>query len=625
MISQLPNKKNMARTFRIHPAIGVARMGNSPTAYYVGPETPGVPPNWDDATKKFNSFRDDHGRIKRQGARFRVFEYFLDEATQKWGNPMEVKLGAADVVDIQWRVHLANRKASFFAFDGQNGALDNYIERSQIPGNSLIKDELTNLRNATVAPADREAKLEVDVGEKQLSAKDGGEVEMTNPNRDIPIQSLGTLKLDEGRLVVLGGYGQSDTNAKQPDGEPTLPMREYANNDTWFDDASDGPVKARVCLTDGTFIDAEAAWVLVGPPDFAPPIGNVVTLYDTIWDVAVRKPVPIGPFELSGELLTMNRQQAAWAANGGKTLKGYQPSFLKEIYPLLKRALDVRDLHESSLGTKSYHRRSIDYGELFGPNGQSLRETIFQRMRNPDAPKIEWESMPRGNGDNYRSLERLKDREPIEGDPAPNSLFSVTRVQYALLREWAAGNFQNDWTGSEPNPESSLNPLPEQLDKAAVDNSVGGPFYPGIDCSWLIRTPELYSSPLRLKVPAQPLAEISIQPLRVGGIEFRPGFFSQQMALPWQADFYDCQKEKYQTPNGSEFYFMWWAAHRPDDVFPSGQTDQQRWTRLLDSRSAKPDDPDQDDNYDRFSQMLKGWHDLKFVSVHNGSHWEEEP
>ena len=69
---------------------------------------------------------------------------------------------------------------------------------------------------------------------------------------------------------------------------------------------------------------------------------------------------------------------------------------------------------------------------------------------------------------------------------------------------------------------------------------------------------------------------------------------------------------------------MWWTAHRPDNVFPSGGPKQERWTRLLDSRSKNPGDPDDYYNFDRFVQMLRGWSELKFVSVRNGDHWQEE-
>ncbi len=49
---------------RIHPGIGVARIGNSTDEYFIGPEAPGEVPS------PQGGFKDLSGRIKRQVARF---------------------------------------------------------------------------------------------------------------------------------------------------------------------------------------------------------------------------------------------------------------------------------------------------------------------------------------------------------------------------------------------------------------------------------------------------------------------------------------------------------------------------------------------------------------------------
>src|SRR4051794_20015448 len=87
----------------IHPAIGIARVGNSPDEWFLGPETPGphpVPPD---------GFKDATGRIKPQAARFRL--YGLDAEDQV------VAEVTADNADISWTVHLANTKAAWYDFD----------------------------------------------------------------------------------------------------------------------------------------------------------------------------------------------------------------------------------------------------------------------------------------------------------------------------------------------------------------------------------------------------------------------------------------------------------------------------------------------------------------------------
>ena len=51
----------------IYPPIGVARVGNSTTEFYIGPEVPDPLP----AAPGF--YRDSKGAIKREAARFRIY------------------------------------------------------------------------------------------------------------------------------------------------------------------------------------------------------------------------------------------------------------------------------------------------------------------------------------------------------------------------------------------------------------------------------------------------------------------------------------------------------------------------------------------------------------------------
>ena len=53
--------------YAIHPGIGIARVGNSPDEYFIGPEAPGEVPDPD------GGYKDSAGRIKRQAARFRIY------------------------------------------------------------------------------------------------------------------------------------------------------------------------------------------------------------------------------------------------------------------------------------------------------------------------------------------------------------------------------------------------------------------------------------------------------------------------------------------------------------------------------------------------------------------------
>jgi hypothetical protein len=80
---------------KIHPAIGVGGLDNSPDAFFIGPER-----RWEHPDPR-RGFKDAQCRVKRQAARFRVYAYNDDGTVNE--------LTAAEA-DITWRVHLANKR-----------------------------------------------------------------------------------------------------------------------------------------------------------------------------------------------------------------------------------------------------------------------------------------------------------------------------------------------------------------------------------------------------------------------------------------------------------------------------------------------------------------------------------
>src|SRR5437660_1228788 len=104
----------MPTTFKIHPAIGFARLGNSPESF-PGPTIPG-------ATSRPEKYRDSGKRLKCQAAAFWVYAY--DEANPS-APPAKVEVGPGNAVTaIEWTVHLANKKAAWFNFNGLVGSGD---------------------------------------------------------------------------------------------------------------------------------------------------------------------------------------------------------------------------------------------------------------------------------------------------------------------------------------------------------------------------------------------------------------------------------------------------------------------------------------------------------------------
>ncbi len=126
---------------RIHPGIGIARVGNSDSDYYIGPEVmnPELTP--------FGATRDAAGAIKRQAARFRVYGYDAQ------GNVV-AEIQQSKNSTVEWAVHVANRKAQWYEF---NAAMD-------LPETA---DITVPLRNPKVSSGDRGA-LAIDPGEKKI-------------------------------------------------------------------------------------------------------------------------------------------------------------------------------------------------------------------------------------------------------------------------------------------------------------------------------------------------------------------------------------------------------------------------------------------------------------------------
>ena len=446
---------------KIYPAIGIARVGNSPTAFFIGPEHVGA------SSSPEGGYKDAQGRMKRQAARFRVFGYdsrghLVQELTQK------------DAI-ITWTVHLANKKAAAREFKG--------LDRNAPLRNATIKDRSLLI----IDPGPRTL-----VGRRQSASFDTGTF------TDLKKVPLGDIRTDDdGRLLVLGGFGHSRSPKRQP-------LQDYANNDGWHDDVSDGPVTAQIRLKGATAsLTAAGAWVIVGPPDFAPPVGTTTTLYDTLLQKAVD---------------TLGVKPAA------------QPSFTKDIYPILARTIALKWVSRLAGPIHDFLSTVIP-----PPGSPEIRQMIFSRLRDP-------------------SNDTVGDMPQLLSDTAKPNFETVTKLQYAMMKKWSDGDFVNDWKGSPVDPEIT----PEGLTRAALDACVGGPFFPGIEAGWMLRDVYAFAESFRLD-----------------HTHLEAGDVTKQMALPWQADFHDCKSEK--DPDGIES--SWWPTQRPDAVFPEAGGPQVNWTR----------------------------------------------
>ena len=232
------------RRVAIHPAVGVARVGNSRDAFFFGAETPG-------SLSRAVRSRIRPAPSQNRRRRFRIFGYDAE-------NRVVGELTATEV-DVSWRMTVADAKAAWYDVDV---AFD--VEGA--PG--------AGRRNPDVADRDR---LTVRATPRSLGGAAAGPLPLDGGRfQGVPI-TLGEVMTDrDGRLVVLPGAGAAYS------GPGAAPLGGFADNDGWTDDICDGPVGATVRIGGRTF-EADPAWLMCVRPNYAPAIASsLVTVFDAV-------------------------------------------------------------------------------------------------------------------------------------------------------------------------------------------------------------------------------------------------------------------------------------------------------------------------------------------------------
>jgi len=539
--------------FKIHPAIGIARVGDSPDNFYLAPEEAGQLPNEltpDGKEQPIKKFKDDQQRVKRQAARFRVYVYddnFKQGKELQIGDTIEVvrtktgQLMTGQVLDIVWTVYLANKKSSWYEFqqlDGEHGYSDSHP-----------------LRNADVTDSNARQQLIIDPGpqtvsyinEKQRTAQfakgqNPGYTQSFPPKlTPFSIETLGELRVIQqgnfNRLLVLGGYGNSGSY-KKGFGEPVI--KHYANNDGWFDDVSDGPVMAqikyKVLKEDGrdpspatnpiqTVTVEVPAWVVVGYPRYAPQIMDIVTMDELVYDVAVREfgydPYMYGTPPFSGtqtppdpsdsKALALWREQAQWNPD-------YYPYFYRDIWPILTRPqnfafvmdfdpLTGGDPHNTTSGEGGNFDRSVISIPPFDGEDPVEREQrrqarifVWRVLRKPGLENM-WTFPVDPKMPKYLPIMMpfLCGDNPLS-NTVPSKFLRLTDTQLFILHQWGEGKFINEELEDIPvtNPEQSA-VTGDDLDRGVLSNALGGAFCPGGEIAWIMRNPAIYAAPYRIR------------------------------------------------------------------------------------------------------------------------------
>ncbi len=456
----------MGTAYKIHPGIGIARVGRSTKGYFLQGERAGAPPFEISPTGEeapFTGYKDDTFLIRREAVRFRVYRYETDDTTGRMTLIGEVLPSDAKVI---WRVTLANSKSAGPAMVTGDG-----------PGGSrVIIPKWGELRNDLPSGVDRDtlvARTSYEVsGSKVTAPRKTGRIGLDEV-------FIGEARTDDaGRLIVLGGLGFAGTFDHVAHELP-----DFLNNPGWYDDVADGPVDADLLFPDGTRVSVQhGAWVVVAPPDFVPNTAPVLNLFDVLED----------DFFRDGRL------------NLPSTI-----SYVDDIRPILQKMADLEDVNDMRVWGEAKSLLANE-SRLADPTpaGAAARQHAMIVMLKPERPG------------------GLMD-------------FRYTSYVKAKLERWRAGQFIPGRDASRPALTE-----PEELDQATLRRAVGGGFFPGIEAGFMFTLPSLFSE----------LGRFSRGPFQDHDGKMRalvPGSVTQRMAVPWQADFTECEGR-------------WWPSQRPD-------------------------------------------------------------
>jgi hypothetical protein len=199
---------------------------------------------------------------------------------------------------------------------------------------------------------------------------------------------------------------------------------------------------------------------------------------------------------------------------------------------------------------------------------KALRLQVLHLFRSPEGPNADPSKWPQMYGD------------AVQVANSPRGYLALTKTQYKFLQDWADGNFLTDWDcekGTDVYPRSiedlAVADRPEHLDRAALWFCLGGPFHPGCEMTWPMRTATLYTGPFRIRprAPGQPepdygdvlkpeVAVSTYGPLFAHG----PGDVTRWLALPWQTDSASCGAGY--NPTYDPYLPTFWPARVPNHV-----------------------------------------------------------
>lgn len=627
----------LIKSIRVHPGMGLARLGNS-EEFFIGPEAPGMvvdPGGSGGPGPGGGTYRDGKSRLKRQAQRFRVYGYDANGRVVA-----ELTPDSDQVESLRWRVHVRNMKAANYAFQGAYLFNPDKLRNPGIqPGKKPIeRDKLIIDPGVHTIGSDHDGQVAMkgDVFTGAGKSKLPGQLRYEgftpkDPSKEVEVTykeargiELGRLRLDsKDRLLFIpgAGKGESVTTPKvalsnpsethdppngPDDGESPLTNQfAYFNIPGWWDDTCGGEIDATVVLKDGTVLSTRdnvksvadegtrnaraGAWIVTAPPKYSPYMYHVVSLLDRVYEAF----------------------PDAYPYAGQKT------SFYRDVYPIFARAVNYGWVSAQAAGvaerTKGAAHGPKQPGNLLSPGylklladphdkSKSIRKMVYNLMRHaagkrsrlvdslqPPPPQrpTSWKKDEFKESVQHNLMPILwgSGGMPIQNqqldNDMPNQYLSLTDWQLNRMKHWADGDFEvGEKHEPEPLEQLPLADQPHALDASALEPTVAGGFHPGIEFTYLILYKEKFAEAFRVHKDTE------------------PGALAAYMASPWHGDFWSCNT-------------AWWPTQRPDIVFEYDRKAQSRtyreWFRGYDG------DGEPLSSSDGYNQMVYAWSKLGMV------------
>lgn len=602
------------KTYKIYPSLGCARVGNGPAKKEHVIFTPEVP--WENQDKVSLDYLMPDGAIKKQAQRFRIYECDANGVPTK-----QIEIGKDGVQKVKWHADVANKKAFWYDF---NNALDLSVLKSngnispEVAKNRLAPSQTAKLRNPNVLGEMRE-QLVIAPGKKTVS-KESTTADLSssfpspqktkykglvmNLIQHLAIEpdqvKLGSLEYDDdGTLIFYPGDGISEALKASSLND------DFADNSNWHDDICDGKISATVTVkVDGLDVDIElnaaenSAWIATAPPDYAPQIEPLSTMYDMV----------------NG------------ASYSTADVDAIEDTTFSEIFPIIQRLYRMQwvnqgDFLEYSLKAeleKIDFQLLMDNNQDKGSEAYKTRKQIFDKFRNPNFKEEENRIIP----SNDQTSLLVPNKGPVPQMPyypndgvdypgSPMQWFAIPPVMFKRFKLWSEGLFSADAEVQKLKNVEEVSQYyytqgfakannPALLSsRAVVDTLYGGGFHPGVELTWPLRHDEIYaenkySGAVNDKINLGGVREFRINAADEGSEsdhfynnfghlissefvtdslqpesnsdwlwEITPGDLTKWMGIPWQSDAASCQavytQEDFPIP-------VWWPANLPVHV-----------------------------------------------------------